>query len=512
MKRVRLFSLILLLCLTLSALSPAALALEEPVLHAEAVVLADMDSGNVLYEKNMNARRSPASLTKIMTGLLAVEAVERGELTLDQEIAAPSNCWDGMDLDSSNAEISPGEVMTFQDYLYCALVKSANEACNVIAVAVCGNIQNFVNRMNTRAAELGATHTHFSDTNGLSDENHYTTAYDLFLISREAMKHELFETAVNCTSYEIPATNTHAARTLHNSNALLCNDGAYGDGYLYTGASGVKTGYTFAAGYCLVSTAERKGVQLIAVVLGGGGVLNTGEESYGNFTTTINLYDWGFANFSYREVLHEGETVTTVPVQYARGNASAVLRATKSVTLLLPTEYTEEDITLHSTIDYPSLTAPVAQGAQLGSVEIVIRGNTYATVPLAAAADVAADRGAYLKAQIAEFFDRDEVRIAATLVLFFLGVTAFFLLRYQILRARHIRERREEEEKRQRQRLREENLEKSRKAQEEMRLFREAQKEVPDGDSEDEDDSCEPLDGRLPNKYHDMSSGWKDVK
>ena len=182
MKTRTLLSFLLLLCLFFSFAAPHAVALTAPSVTAESVLLADLDSGNILYEKNMHTRRSPASLTKIMTGLLAAEAVERGDISMDTMITAPADCWTGLDSDSSNAEISPGEQMTFGDYLYCALVKSANEACNVVAFAVAGNIQNFINRMNTRSSELGAVNTYFSDTNGLSSEHHYTTAYDLFLI------------------------------------------------------------------------------------------------------------------------------------------------------------------------------------------------------------------------------------------------------------------------------------------------------------------------------------------
>ena len=139
MKTRSLLSFLLLLCLFFSSAAPHAVALTAPSVTAESVLLADLDSGNILYEKNMHTRRSPASLTKIMTGLLAVEAVERGDISMDTMITAPSDCWTGLDSDSSNAEISPGEQMSFGDYLYCALVKSANEACNVVAFAVAGN-------------------------------------------------------------------------------------------------------------------------------------------------------------------------------------------------------------------------------------------------------------------------------------------------------------------------------------------------------------------------------------
>ena len=160
----KLFTILIAGVLLVSLLVPAASALEIPEIAAEAYILADMDSGNILCEKNMTVRRSPASLTKIMTGLLAVEAVERGDIGLEDMITAPADCWTGMDSDSSNAEINPGEVMSFQDYLYCALVKSANEACNVIAVAVSGSIQAFVSEMNRRATELGAEDTFFENS------------------------------------------------------------------------------------------------------------------------------------------------------------------------------------------------------------------------------------------------------------------------------------------------------------------------------------------------------------
>ena len=475
MKTRSIFSLLLIFCLLLLSSLPAAEALTAPSVTAEAVVLADLDSGNILYEKNMHTRRPPASLTKIMTGLLAVEAVERGEIGMDAVITAPADCWTGLDADSSNAEISPGEQMTFGDYLYCALVKSANEACNVIASAVAGNIQNFVNRMNRRASELGAANTYFSDTNGLSSDRHYTTAYDLFLISREAMSHELFAEIVDTLSYEIAPTNIYKrTRVLKNSNALICQDGVYGDDYLYRGASGVKTGYTGAAGYCLVSTAEQDGIHLMAVVLGCGGPLNTGEEDYGNFTGTIRLYNWAFRNFAYRKVLSVGEQVTRVPVSYAVGNAPAVLRSTEEITLLLPIETEEEDIQIVPDIRYGELAAPVPAGTVLGTASVQIGGNTYATVRLATAETVERDSTAYYRAQLQTLMENPWVRPALAAVIGILLLILFLILRYRSLRRRHLQQRQEEEERRILTQLREEAQAESLAAQEDMKRFREA--------------------------------------
>ena len=472
MKRKSLLSLLLIFCL-FPAIFPRADALTAPSVTAEAVVLADLYSGNILYEKNMHTRLPPASLTKIMTGLLAVEAVERGEISMDSVITAPTDCRTGLDADSSNAEISPGEQMSFGDYLYCALVKSANEACNVVASAVAGNIRNFVNRMNTRAAELGAGNTYFSDTNGLSSDRHYTTAYDLFLISREAMQHELFAEIVDTLSYEIPPTNLYKkTRTLKNSNALICQDGIYGDDYLYSGASGVKTGYTSAAGYCLVSTAEKEDVRLLAVVLGCGGPLNTGEDDYGNFSGTIRLYNWAFRNFAYRTVLSVGEEVTRVPAAYSKGNAPAVLRSMEKITLLLPKDMNEDAVRIVPEIQYKELTAPIPAGTVLGTAAVLIDGKPYATVNLATAEAVERDRTAYYKAKVQETLSIPWVKPALAAIGIIFLIVLFLIIRYKALRRRHLRERQEEEERRVLEEKRKASLAESRAVQEDMMRFR----------------------------------------
>ena len=467
-------SLLLLLCLFFSAAAPQAAALTAPSVTAEAVLLADLDSGNILYEKNMHARRPPASLTKIMTGLLAVEAVERGDISMDTVITAPADCWNGLDSDSSNAEISPGEQMTFGDYLYCALVKSANEACNVVASAVAGNIQNFVNRMNMRASELGTKNTYFSDTNGLSSDHHYTTAYDLFLISREAMRHELFVEISDTVSYQVPPTNIYKkTRTLKNSNALISPEGVYGDDYVYRGASGVKTGYTSAAGYCLVSTAEKNDMHLMAVLLGCGGPLNTGEQTYGNFAGTIRLYNWAFRNFAYRRVLSVGEEITKVPVAYSTGNAPAVLRSTEEITILLPKDMKDEDIQIVPDILYAELTAPIPAGTVLGTASVLIRQQLYASVRLATADVVDLDRNAMFKAHIQELLVKPWIKTAIVTAAGVILILLFAILRYRALRRRHLRERQEREELQALNAQREARMAESRAAQEDMMRFRE---------------------------------------
>lgn len=468
MGRFRKSVLWLLLLLLTGMICTEAFASEWPSVSAEAVVLADLDSGLILYEKNMNVMRSPASLTKIMTGLLAVEAIENGEIFLDDVITAPADCWTGMDLDSSNAEILPGEKMTFKDYLYCAMVKSANEACNVIATAVDGDIQSFVNRMNLRANELGATSTFFSDTNGLSAENHYTTAHDLFLITREAMKHEVFVDAVNTIDYEIEETNMHKKRYLNSSNALLCQDGVYGDGYLYLPASGVKTGYTNAAGYCLVSTASKNDMNLCVVVLGCGGVLNTGEEGYGNFSSTIKLYDWAFSNCEKRALVETGTVVNRAPVTYALNNATAELRTAGTLEAVVPKNLEADRITTRITISNDKLVAPVEEGAILGTLSVYLDDALYGEVDLFTSEKIEADNKKVLLHTVSELMKNPRIRIPTIISVVLIVLIIFLFCQYNIQKRRHYQEIAEAEDRRRTDRAKQEDAEKSFLAQHQM--------------------------------------------
>jgi D-alanyl-D-alanine carboxypeptidase (penicillin-binding protein 5/6) len=165
MKKFRVFPLLLLLCLAMSLIAPAAAALDDPLVAAQAVILLNEETGEILYEKNADERRTPASLTKMMTGLLLCEAVESGRVNLDDAVAAGLDCQNGLVEGATNASIVSGEVMTLKDLFYCAMVASANDACNVIGSYLSGSIDAFVDEMNDRAAALGCRDTHFVDPN-----------------------------------------------------------------------------------------------------------------------------------------------------------------------------------------------------------------------------------------------------------------------------------------------------------------------------------------------------------
>ena len=445
MKKNKILSFLISICLLFSLFAPAASALDEPPLHsAKAVVLADMDSGRLLFEMNKDEQRSPASLTKIMTVLLAVEALERGEVSLDEMVTAQADCLAGLNTDSSTSGIQPGEIISYQDLLYCAMVHSANEACNILAHRVSGSVPAFVELMNRRAAELGCTNTHFSDPNGLSNENHYTTAYEMYLITREALEHPLFAEICNTRGYDMAATNLSQARSFANSNALITADSEYGSSYVYPAAAGVKTGFTQLAGYCLVSTAEKDGVRLLAVVMGCDGWLNAGIDEYENFTDSIRLYNWAFENFSYRQAVSSLSTVTRVEVENAvETDAYASLRPQNDVTLLLPKDLNLGAVELSPTIYTEKLVAPIEAGTVLGRAEILIDGRSYGSVDLVNALKVELSRREFVTQRVHQTFSSPWI-IVLIVVLAILAIGYLTLvLRYRAQRRKYLRRKRE---------------------------------------------------------------------
>jgi len=431
MKRIRSVPLLLILCLAFSFAAPFASALEAPRLKsADAYLLVDMNTGTEIVSLNPEMEHSIASLTKMMTCLLAVEAVEKGSVSLTDMVTAQDDCLQGLDTSSSNAGIKPGEIMSFKDLLYCALVHSANDACNVIATHVAGSISSFVQMMNARAGELGCEKTHFMDTDGMYNrsDGHYSSPRDLYKIGYEAMKHPLFAEICGTADYTVSATNYREAFEIHNSNALMSTGGIYGDSYKYSGVCGIKTGFTKPAGYCLVSVCERNGERLMCIVLGCNGPLTyTFAGEYQNFEDSITLYDWAFANFQSRTVFLAGEPLKRVSVTYAKNNGTVALCAAESIKLFLPKTITDQDIRVEVHLFEDKLVAPVKAGDELGTADVYISGELRNTVRLLADADVEMERSELIKAKIKAFFTSTGFRLAVILLL--AAVVLFFLTR-----------------------------------------------------------------------------------
>lgn len=390
MKKLRYTAAAMCLILLLGVFAPPrALAAEGPELRsAKSALVGDMSSGRILYSVGAYTRSEPASITKIMTLLLAAEAIEAGEVSADDMVTASKNCRFDLTDDSSTAHINAGETMSLKDLMYCAALASANEACNIIAEHICGSVEKFVVRMNTRAAELGCDGTHFANTHGLPDENHYTTARDLFVIACEGMRHPLFAELVGTVNYTVPATNVKDERRLKNTNALINKDSVFGDQYVYEGAVGIKTGRTDAAGFCLVGAVQRDGMNLITVVLGAEGDREE-REYFDSFGDTVKLLDWCFENYSYRSVVEKGLTVGVQPVLIDGRRGELPLVCAEEINALVPNGLDASQLQKTVTLGEETLSAVPEEGAELGSVSFTDGdGNAYGTVKLIAGGEI----------------------------------------------------------------------------------------------------------------------------
>ncbi len=254
---------------------------EELTLDGESAILIDADSGAVLYEKNADERHYPASITKIMTVYLALS---RG--SLDQTLTATDTAIDNIDRKSSHIWLDYGEELSLKDACYAAIMASANDASNVLAEAVGGSQNEFAEMMNEAAAAAGSKNTHFANAHGLPDEDHYTTAYDMAMITRMVIQNADFAEIFGTVKYEMQPTNKQKDVRYFASGNDMLKKGEF----FYEYATGGKIGWTEDAGYTIVTTASKDGVNLIAVVL-----KNSNKNA--RYTDTRTLFDYGFANY-----------------------------------------------------------------------------------------------------------------------------------------------------------------------------------------------------------------------
>ena len=420
MKTKRFLSLFLALLMSL-LLAASALATgdEDPVLPpepeilAKAALLMDYNTGAVVYAQNEHEELYPASLTKIMTALLTFEAIEDGTLTMEQEITANASALEGLPSDGSTANIKAGETMSVRNLLYCMMVISANEACNILAEAISGSVPAFVEKMNEKAEELGCENTHFVNANGLHDPQHYTSAWDMYLITRAAMEYEEFMTIADTASYTVPATNMKEERKLYTTNHLLSNWRVIG--YRDTRAHGIKTGSTDDAGYCLVSSAMKGSLHFVSVILGAERVEVDGVGDIRSFSHTSRMFDYGFEHFTYKTIIDEMEAIQEVPVELSEIDHVTVYPAeTKEV--LIPKVLDGEDLDRTIILQEP-VEAPVVKGQKLGTLELSYDGVIYASIDLLAGFDVEASKLMTLWRDIKEFVAKPIVKIAAIVLL-----------------------------------------------------------------------------------------------
>jgi len=326
-----------------------------PVINALAAVVVEESTGRILYSKNALQKRSIASTTKIMTALVALEnANVEDEVTISKRAAS---------IGGSTAGLREGEKYTLKELLYALLLISGNDAAIAIAEHVGGSVENFAAMMNARAKSLGAVNSNFVTPHGLDRENQYSTAYDVSLITIEALKHPLFRKIVSTTSSYIPGHN------LYNTNELLGS---------YPGADGVKTGYTGQAGRCLVASAERNGMRLISVVLGS-------PTRSARADASRKLLDYCFENYRMKKLMCSGTEYARIPV-YRGINSYVTLIADKDIIVPL-TKAEEEKLTVREHVP-DVLNAPVYAGSVTGYVEYAVDGKVIGHTVLTVNEDV----------------------------------------------------------------------------------------------------------------------------
>lgn len=333
-----------------------------PQVTARSAVVMDALTGEILYQRMMDERRYPASTTKIMTLITALEA-DKG---LDDAVKISGAA---AEMEGSTMWLEQGERYRFEDLLYGLMLVSGNDAAAAIAEHVAGSVPAFAKRMTEKAHEIGATHTRFANSCGLHDPGHYTTAHDLALIAAYGYKNDTFRKIVSTKERRVPLIKPPFSRELENENMLL---------WIYPGANGVKTGYTDAAGRCVVTAAERDGVQLISVVL----------DSIYMWNDSIAMLDYGFRHIESREFVGKGEKLASIPVVGGEQN-SVPLVAEKALRLPVPngdaSAYRREIKAPHS------LEAPVRRGEKIGEAVYYYKGQKVASVALTAESHVGRD-------------------------------------------------------------------------------------------------------------------------
>ena len=391
----------------------------ELTLTAESAILMDATTGKILYEKNSRTKQYPASITKLMTILLALE-----HGSLEDEITFSHDAVFSIEPGSAHIAIQEGEILTLEQVLYGIMLRSANECANAAAEYVDGSMEKFAEHMTARAKELGCENTNFVNANGLFDENHYTTAYDMALIAQELLKNETYRSMMSNTYYLIPPTNTQPEeRPLHGQHQMLNENSLY----YYEPAEGGKTGYTVEAQNTLVTYAKQGDTELIAVVLKCNGAQH--------YVDTKTLFEYGFANYQTVKAFSAADLTQNVAITETYKDKTTTLDTiavapASDVYVTIPKNATIENIT--KAVDCPeSASVPVAVGDKLGIVVLSLNGEALATVDLTAQKEVKATTDEERAAQAAAARNKILKRIAIGVgIVFGILVIVFCCCRY----------------------------------------------------------------------------------
>ena len=347
---------------------PAERMPEPPGVSARSAVLIEGVSGRILYDKNKDTQMYPASTTKIMTALLAVESAEDSEIAETPESEAEEFLKrkvcvadEAIGAEGSSIYLKKGESVSLEDLLYGMMLRSGNDAALAAAIDIGGSVEDFTQMMNERASSLGMKNTHFCNPNGLHDEKHVSTAYDMALLAREAMKHDVFRQIAGTKVWNASRDGADNYNYFYNKNKAI---------FQYEGATGIKIGYTKAAGRCLVASAQKNGMELIAVVL----------DDPNWFQDAYALFDYGYARYNNVKICDAEKLLTRVNIKDGAGRGYARVGTRDAV--YCPSHKGEKtDISIE--YDLPKAAdAPVSRWEQAGEMRIYSGGEYVYAVPL----------------------------------------------------------------------------------------------------------------------------------
>ena len=342
MKKIILFILLLF---------PIFAKAEDLTPNAESGILIEYSTGKILYSKKIDEKLAPASMTKIMTLLLIMEAVEEGKINLDNNIPISTNA---SSMGGSQVFLDPNTEMKAEELIKSIAIASANDSAVAMAEAISGTTANFVSRMNSRAKELGCKNTNFKNVHGLDEEGHYSTAYDMSLIARELLKHE--QILKYTSTYEAYLNKPNGTSTwMVNTNKLI---------KYYTGLDGLKTGFTKTAGYCLTSTAKRNDMRLISVVM-------KEPSSQVRNSETISLLNYGFSNYKIKTILKKDQNLGTIEVQNGKKELADITILEDATNL----ESINDNKEYSFNIVTDKVKAPLKKGDKVGTLELTEQGT-----------------------------------------------------------------------------------------------------------------------------------------
>lgn len=407
MKRLKIVVLLLTVLCVLPLLPLRAGAYEDPVLlYADHAYVYNFEHDKVLFAQNENETIYPGPTVKLMTALLAMEAFNS---QLDMEITITRGMLSGAS--GSSINLRPDEVVTAGQLLNALIVGNANDAATALAVVIAGSVESFVAMMNTRAAELGATHTNYTNPTGMHNSNMYTTVSDVALIAKHLYQYSLYRSIAKQVSYTFPQTNKSAARTIYNRNYLIATNIEYK--YYTPSATGMNAGNTVQSGYSVVATCEYESGSYLVIVMGASYV----DGEYYNFYNARSLVTWARTSFADVTVLHNTDFICEVPVSMAEGIDHVTLLPESDVTLYLPTEIDyETQIKRTIQLDAPVLTAPVEKGTKVGTMTLIYQGDVIAEVPLVTKSNIDRNEQLYWLSLITSAFRAEWVVPAVVLI------------------------------------------------------------------------------------------------